>query len=617
MIIVKPLTPCAHKHLAFKGVSMKKHFVLGCFCLLLSHFAWADHTYLSKFQTYTQWSEHLPLTPDPDFIAFIEKPSPLTQKLREKWLYQLARNKDWATFTQYYRGSKDTTLQCYATLALYQQGKTDLAKRMATQHWLNGQSQPAPCSALFTLMLKNNEISDTMLAKRITLALNNHNVSLTSYLLKQFTPPRKEDADLIKAIHQTPSKITSLEPGPLHGEFYAYGLKQMIPHHMKNAIALFQTPKANLLMNEAQKQSFLVNLTLYKAMRNELDEPYWFAKIKPQFYDDTLVEWQIRYALIHQNWQQVIRLVSQSKNKDDPYAQYWLARALEARGTKEEANEIYQKLAVTRNYYGFLASLRIKKGFSFENEPVNRNLDTLLPYRSFTEEIHFLHETKQDWQATRRLNDFMSELPKHEKSALTYWIAHHLNWHGKAVNLSSSDDLKNQLSLRFPLAYQDTVRYFAKNYNIPPALIYAVIRQESAFRDDIVSFAGANGLMQLMPKTAMVIAKRERIAYQDKKELFLSTKNINIGTAYLRDLAKHFHGHPLLMVAAYNAGPRQVNYWIKNHPPKDIDIWIETLPWKETRNYLKNIIAFYAVYQYRMRTKPNLALFMKPLHVDK
>jgi soluble lytic murein transglycosylase len=188
-----------------------------------------------------------------------------------------------------------------------------------------------------------------------------------------------------------------------------------------------------------------------------------------------------------------------------------------------------------------------------------------------------------------------------------------MNWYGKTIYLSGADDMKDQLLLRFPLVYLRLIQQLSQNYGIPAELILAIIRQESAFRDDIVSSAGAKGLMQLMPQTAALIAKREKIAYRSKQDLFLSSKNINLGVAYLHELAKHFHGHPLLMAAAYNAGPRQVTYWISNHPPQDIDIWIETLPWKETRNYLKNIIAFYAVYQYRMHTKPDLKIFMRPV----
>ena len=118
--------------------------------------------------------------------------------------------------------------------------------------------------------------------------------------------------------------------------------------------------------------------------------------------------------------------------------------------------------------------------------------------------------------------------------------------------------------------------------------------------------------MQIMPATALTVAKSKKINYLDKKQLFSSQKNIIIGAAYLQQLAKRFDKHPILMAAAYNAGPKQVSYWLKNHPPKDIDIWVETLPWPETRNYLKNIIAFYAVYQYRMQERPDLTVFMKP-----
>ena len=163
------------------------------------------------------------------------------------------------------------------------------------------------------------------------------------------------------------------------------------------------------------------------------------------------------------------------------------------------------------------------------------------------------------------------------------------------------------------MADQDAIVANAKSYQIPKALIYAIIRQESAFSDDVVSSAGAHGLMQLMPATAKSISKDKKIAYSNKKQLFSTNKNITIGTAYLQQLHRRFKNHPILVVAAYNAGPRQVVYWLKNHSPEEIDIWVETLPWKETRNYLKNVIAFYAVYQYRLQEKPDLTPFMEHL----
>ena len=568
--------------------------------------------YLNKFTTYMHWCQHLPTYPDPTFLSFIDKPSPLTRKLREKWLYQLAYNKDWVTFTRFYRGSDDTTLQCYAQTALYNQGHHQEALVAAKKLWLNGGSLPKSCDTLFTTILNNHELSDALIQKRIALALDADNLSLARYLLKQYKPARTGDADLLTGIYQRPTRITELKPGLFQGEFYLYGLKRMVTHNMDKASDLFALSHARHIMSDTQEQKFLAHLSLYKAMRNQPDTPQWFAKVKPAFYNEVLLEWEIRYALMHHQWRKVIYLISKSANKREPNGQYWMARALEALGERETANVLYKQLAEKRNYYGFLASLKIKQKPSFENEPAPNNPDTLLPYKTITDQIKTLYVSHQIVEASRLLNDFVSELPKHEKSALAYWVANQLHWHGKSIYLSSNDTLNNQLSLRFPLAYQDAIREYAKNYQVRPAFIYAVIRQESAFQEDISSPVGANGLMQLMPATARHIAKQARIPYADQKQLLLSQKNIHIGTAYIQQLSRQFRQHPILMAAAYNAGPRQVNYWLKNHQPKEMDIWIETLPWRETRNYLKNIMAFYAVYQYRMKERPNLDAFMRP-----
>ena len=572
----------------------------------------ASQTYLKKFLTYTQWCQHLPRSVDPEFLAFIDKPTPLTHKLREKWLYQLAYNKDWLTFSQYYTGSTDTTLQCYALTALYNQGKTQAVQDGLAPLWLNGGSQPKACDNLFTALLNTHQISDSLIQNRIALALENNNLSLARYLLKQLKPARTQDAELLSLIHQNPKHISQLHPGPLQGEFYLYGLKLMLPRNIDAAIEFSESAQAKKIMNNRQKQTFLANVALYKAMRDQPDAQKWFQLVKPTEYNDTLLEWEMRYALIHRHWQKVIDSIDLLKTHNEPSHLYWKARALNELGQKDRANELYRQLSTHRNYYGFLASLKLKKRPSFESEPTSKNQKTLLPYKQITDQIQTYYVSHQIVEASRLLNDFVSELPKNDKSALAFWLANDLHWYGKSIYLGNSDDLNNQLTLRFPLAHWDDVQKNARAYQISKELIYAVIRQESSFNDDIMSSAGANGLMQIMPGTAYAIAKRAHIAYHDKKQLFTPHKNINIGTAYLQQLAKQFHQHPVLMMAAYNAGPKQVNYWIKNHAPKEIDIWIETLPWRETRNYLKNIISFYAVYQYRTHEKLSLNEFMQP-----
>lgn len=570
-------------------------------------------SYLNRFMAYLDWSQHIPSNPSEEFFNFIDSDTPLAGKLREKWLHQVALQKNWQAFQSHYKTSSDISLQCYHILALYQEGKNLEAFNLTKPLWLYGDSRPKACDEVFNQLLKQGLLDETLIKSRFILALEKRNLPLARYLLKQFKPARiKEDASLT-SIYQNPSRIIQLPKSDFQGELYLFGLTRLVTTNMDLSIKLWKFGVQKRILNEAQEQAFLSHLALYKAMRNHEDTEKWFNLIKSNYYNETLLDWQIRYSLKKQDWNQVSFLINHLKEKETPCWQYWLARAEEAKGNVNEARTIYQALAPTRNYYGFLASLRINKKPNFENEPPNNNPTLLKAYQPFTANVKSLYSTKQTLQASRLLNDFILELPKEDKSALTYWVANDLQWHGKAVYLSNTEDLNNQLLLRFPLAYQQVIQENSKNYHISPEFIYAIIRQESAFREDVVSPAGALGLMQVMPNTAKIVAKVEKIGYLDKSQLFVFQKNITIGVAYLKQLAKRFNQHPILMAAAYNAGPRQVVYWMKNHPPKQMDIWIETLPWRETRNYLKNIMAFYAVYQYRMHSKPDLSPFFKPI----
>lgn len=579
----------------------------------LATFALSGQAYMDRFNKYYAWYQNIPITPSQEFLDFVKENAPLSNKLRDKWLYELARTKDWNSFNTYYQPSNDINLACYKHLAEFNSGQQKEALKNAIPLWLSGNSQPTPCNTLFDLLVKSDDFDQNLITQRIALALEKRNVPLALYLLKQYKTPHLQEIKALTAVQQNSMNISKLDATGLNSYFYLYGLKRMVSVNMDKALLIWQQPKTKKILNNAQQQDFLAHIALYKAMRNHADALEWFTKVKPQFYNDVLLDWQIRFALKNHDWQHVIELINDSKNKEIPCWQYWLARSLEEQGKKDQAIAIYDSLSKNRQYYGFLASIRLKKTPNFENEKPITNFDALRPYQPLITQIKTLYNSKQSVQASRLLNDFISELPKDEASALVYWVDSDLQWHGKSVYLSNNETLNNQLALRFPLAYKDIVKMYAKKYSIAPEFVYAIIRQESSFREDAVSSAGARGLMQVMPYTAKVVSKADKIPYSDQKQLFLSQKNINIGVAYLQQLAKRFSNHPVLVAAAYNAGPKQVVYWLRTHPPKEIDLWIETLPWQETRNYLKNIMAFYVVYQYRLNQRPNLSHFLAPL----
>ncbi len=595
---------------------MFKKLVLFLYCMSSTPMlvAFSPEAYLQKFKTYQQWTQSsLPEQPEPEFLAFIEDKTPLAERLREKWLYQLAQKNLWKTYLEYYHASENASLQCYQLNALYAEGKTEESLLGAKKLWLRDINQPKACEPLFQTFIKNNQFDEHLLSMRFTMALEKRNLPIAIGVLKQLKPSRQNDVQLLYKIQKNPKLITTLTPSDTHGAMYLYGLKLMISRSMSDVIDYWNRPQTKIMLSKAQQSSFLRQLATYKAMRNQPDADAWFQKIDPNDYNDVLIEWQIRYALKNSAWDRVIELIPRLSQNQEPCWQYWLARANDVLNHKEEAQKIYQTLATKRNYYGFLASYRIHQHLNFENERPYTSNAILTPYQPFMSEVQALYDAHKMQQASNLLDDFALELPHAEKSALAYWTASALQWPVKALTMSNHDDLINQLSLRFPLAHQNTIQNHAQHRHIPTEFIYAIIRQESTFRNDVVSMAGAIGLMQLMPKTAQKIAKKEHLGFTNKQQLLIAEKNIDLGVAYLEELAKHFHHHPLLMAAAYNAGPTQVNRWLASATNLPIDVWIETLSWVETRNYLKNIVAFYAVYQYRLNKKPDLTAFLEPI----
>jgi soluble lytic murein transglycosylase len=145
-------------------------------------------------------------------------------------------------------------------------------------------------------------------------------------------------------------------------------------------------------------------------------------------------------------------------------------------------------------------------------------------------------------------------------------------------------------AVAFPKPYRDIVERASNTYGISPALIYAVMRQESLFDTYAISVAGAKGLMQLLDGTAQYVARREGIRI---KNLFHPETNILLGVAYLRYLLDMWNGDLVRALASYNAGPTRVKDW---NSTEDVYLFIETVPIAETRNYVKRVLYNYYVY---------------------
>uniref|UniRef100_UPI003D0B6CB1 transglycosylase SLT domain-containing protein n=1 Tax=Pseudoalteromonas sp. TaxID=53249 RepID=UPI003D0B6CB1 len=179
-------------------------------------------------------------------------------------------------------------------------------------------------------------------------------------------------------------------------------------------------------------------------------------------------------------------------------------------------------------------------------------------------------------------------------------LAHMWGWHDRAIYTLGQANYLDDMEIRFPLAHKAQVVSFSKKQNIDPSWSYAVIRQESAFASDAQSPKGAMGLMQIMPTTGRNIARTLQTKLKSSHQLLEVDTNIQFGISYLRKVLNRFDQNTVLATAAYNAGSQRVKSWLPEEESISPDIWIENIPFKETRNYLKQVLAYTAIYDMRL-----------------
>ena len=152
------------------------------------------------------------------------------------------------------------------------------------------------------------------------------------------------------------------------------------------------------------------------------------------------------------------------------------------------------------------------------------------------------------------------------------------------------------------MLYRSEVAKASAEHRIDPAWVFGVMRRESAYIRDIRSSAGAIGLMQLMPRTASYVARLQ--GKEDwRGDLTDATTNISFGTHYLRYVMNKFDDHQVLATASYNAGPHRVDQWLRDSET-DSDVWIDTIPFTETRRYVRAVMAYAAIYEFQLNGKP-------------
>ncbi|HEX4779294.1 MAG TPA: transglycosylase SLT domain-containing protein, partial [Usitatibacter sp.] len=259
-------------------------------------------------------------------------------------------------------------------------------------------------------------------------------------------------------------------------------------------------------------------------------------------------------------------------------------------------------LATQQNFYGLLAAdelgiatLPVWQGW----RPGEADLDRVrsIPGVLRALELHRLgldNEAVREWTWAIRGLDDRSLLAAAELARLA-------NEPDRAINIADRTVQLHDLAQRFPTLHREPLEAAAKQNDLDEALVYAIIRQESRFNADARSSAGAMGLMQLMPSTARWVARQIDVKPFHADMLSQPETNLQMGTYYLRRVLSDL-GHPILATAAYNAGPGRARRW-RDERPLEGAIYTETIPFNETREYVKKVFTNAWYYRHRLTGK--------------
>jgi len=552
-----------------------------------------------------QWlSKHLDEEAQIKLFLSLHKSSRYAGKLKHKWLFHLAKQRQWQLFLQYYTASSNTKLQCYYHRAQFNTGDKEAALDGAKTLWSAGDSQPRVCDPLFAQLKKSSLFTHDLIWQRFDAALRNNKVSLAVYLKNIMPKSQFSTAQLWLNLHRRPGRyIQALLSQPKTEQsalMFTHTISRLANKDITSAIRIWDANKQHYNVDEKQTNKVEKQLAFKLVFKRESGAYERLSQLN--LPDNSSKAWRVRVALTEQHWPNVLTAIDaldDTEKKDEKW-QYWKARAYLETGGVEQAEKIFSELSNQRSFYSYLAADRVNRMYQLTDDPVQVSEQEIIRLKNqkefrVTHELMVLdrkNEAKlQWWHALRRLD---------KKEIITAAkLAQQWKWDEIAIFTIAKVKQWDDIEMRFPLSYSDKIHENSARHELNPAILFGLVRRESAFNENARSPTGARGLMQIMPRTGKQIARNLKERWRGSKSLDNPVTNLKYGSYYYQKLLKKFDGNYALALAAYNAGPERVKKWLPKTETMPADIWIETIPYHETRDYVIAVITYALIYQQR------------------
>ncbi len=515
----------------------------------------------------------------------------VAERLRADWLKRLGKNQQWELFEAERPAliEDDIEITCYALQA---RARTDAtAVREARSLWFTEKDTPASCTPLFAQLAAANQLSQQDIWARVRLALAAGQVGVATRVAALLPFGQGPNPTVLSATSQNPASQLARAFDATNRAarettmFAAYRLARTAPQqaaaHWSNIEARF---------TEEERAFVWGHIGLQGALRHDPATLSWYAKAGDM--SDYQLEWKARAALRAGDWKTLIAAVDAMlhENKDSPW-RYWKARALKAAGRDAEALVLLKPLSQEFIFYGQLALEELGGKVSAPPAPYTptaadiQNMSQTAGLRRALAlyALGMRVEGNREWMWTLRDMDDRKLIAAAE-------VAKRNDMPDRVINTADKTAALHDFKLRYYAPHRDILKSHAARQGLDEAWVYGLIRQESRFIADVRSSAGAMGLMQLMPGTAQWVAGKMGLKNWRWGNITDVDTNISLGTYYLRHVYDYLDGSAPLATAAYNAGPGRARAW-RPERPMEAAAWAETIPFNETRHYVKLVMA--------------------------
>jgi soluble lytic murein transglycosylase len=534
--------------------------------------------------------------------------SPLPNRFLSVYLHQAGRDRRWQDFLAVKPDEPNSVvLKCYYFRAKLAQGDQLAAWEGAERLWVHGESRPKECDPLFNAWLKAEKPGDDVVWARLLKAFDARQRSLMRYVAKKSSPALSPWSEKLLAVYAQPESMRrqSLPAGePYSADIAAHGLAYLARYNPERALDYWELYRAELVFSEEQAIAVEYAIALQSLFSRTESLRGWLQATLTRLKDDKLVELRLRWALSEQDWASLANTLPllSAEAREEGVWRYWQAMLLEAQGDSESALGILAELAGERGYYSFLAADRLGRPYAFNHQPLVLESAATEPLRQIPAvqrigELHFHDEESLAHSEWFKMLEDTDDPDRHQQLAV---LAADQGWHRMAIDAANRARAWDALDLRFPMPYQETFKRHASARQVPSTELMAIARRESAFFPQARSPVGARGLMQIMPATGKQVASSLGQRHRNS-DLYEVDHNVLLGSAYYRQLLDRFGGNRVFALTAYNAGPHRVDRW-RNMAGEGVpvEIWIETIPYRETRDYVKAVLSYNVVFQYMM-----------------